>query len=127
VRENKVLLNFEILLRPKKICVIRVTQSTLFFSCRPYIFFHLLKKKIPVGQNGDFRRYVAGMRPCSRQHQAYCHIFGKNICLPMSFVRFTNLPASANSAQTAQIYFSSPVGDLRNAAWGENLAVHFPK
>jgi hypothetical protein len=32
---------------------------------------------------------------------------------------------SANSAQTAKIYFSSPVGDLRNAAWGENLAPRF--
>jgi hypothetical protein len=42
----------------------------------------------------------------------------KNIRLPMSFVRFTNLPASANSAQTAKVDFSSPVGDLRNAAWG---------
>jgi hypothetical protein len=51
----------------------------------------------------------------------------KNIRLPMSFLRFTNLPASANSAQAAKIDFSSPVRDLRNAAWGENLALHFPK
>jgi hypothetical protein len=51
----------------------------------------------------------------------------KNIHLPMSFVRFKNLPASANSAQTAKIDFSSLVGDLKNAAWGENLALHFPK
>jgi hypothetical protein len=27
----------------------------------------------------------------------------------------------------SKIDFSSPVGDLRNAAWGENLALHFPK
>jgi hypothetical protein len=32
----------------------------------------------------------------------------KNIHLPMSFVRFTNLPVSANSAQTAKIDLSSP-------------------
>jgi hypothetical protein len=51
----------------------------------------------------------------------------KNIRSPMYFVRFTNFPASANLAQTAKIDFSSPVRDLRNAAWGENLALHFPK
>jgi hypothetical protein len=44
----------------------------------------------------------------------------------MSFVRFTNLPASANSAQTAKIDFFSLVRDLRNAAWGENLALKTP-
>jgi hypothetical protein len=45
----------------------------------------------------------------------------------MSFERFTNLPTSANSALTAKIDFSSPVGELRNAARGENLALRFPK
>jgi hypothetical protein len=31
------------------------------------------------------------------------------------------------SAQTAKIDLSSLVRDLRNAAWGENLGLHFPK
>jgi hypothetical protein len=31
------------------------------------------------------------------------------------------------SADSKNSDFSSLVGDLKNAAWGENLALHFPK
>jgi hypothetical protein len=56
------------MMRQKKNCVIRVTRPTLFFPADPTTFFFSFtkkkkkkkkKKKNPVGQNGEFRRYVA--------------------------------------------------------------------
>jgi hypothetical protein len=43
------------------------------------------------------------------------------------FREIHQLACLVNSAQTAKTDFSSHVGDLRNAAWGENLTLHFPK
>jgi hypothetical protein len=34
---------------------------------------------------------------------------------------------SAIGTDSYKIDFSSPIGDLRNAAWVENLTLHFPK
>jgi hypothetical protein len=111
------LLKTDSTVRPKKKnCVIRVTGWPYFIlpTLQHFFFIYLKKKKQkknPVGQNGDFRRYVAGLRPRSRQHQASCHIYGR-IFAPwcLSWDTQTCLPGPI-----ANIDFSSPVGDLRNA------------